>query len=395
MRGRAAIAAAAAVVSLISTRAVAIDAEQLQRAVWTLASLQDRTANGDAEAARLQARLIGQIEADIRRFPDELLNTPQNLQALATVLLSGANPNVVEAHTLNLEMDENSRHLLNGALAYARADREGAAAELEKVDIAKLPPSLAGRVALVRSIIAAGENPLRAIDDLHEARRLMPGTLVEEASLRRCVAFSGKIADMERLRFCSSRYMRRFPNSLYWQEFETSFALAVAQSGLGEGQSFARLLDSTERLPVPARRQLLLRLARAALTHGRLQLAMGLAEKASELSIAGSAEMQRARLYRAAAELVTEKFEEGRTRLAAVNAALLSPEDAVLLDKAMRLLGQIEDAPPFDAAGARQILFQSGAGEQDAKFNAAVGTARAAIDKAQKVVGAEPAGVEP
>ena len=140
-----------------------------------------------------------------------------NLRALAVLLLSGANPNFVESQTLNLQMDDNMRNLITGALSYARADREGAAKFLAKVEVKALPPSLAGRVALVRSIIGASDNAVRAIDDLYTARELMPGTLVEEASLRRCVAFAGRLADKQRLRFCSERYIRRFPKISLFQ----------------------------------------------------------------------------------------------------------------------------------------------------------------------------------
>jgi chemotaxis protein MotC len=377
---------AAALLLLSPVMPRAADELQLQKSVRVLASLQDRTASGDNEAARLQSRLIAQIESDIRLAPGEVLRDPRNLQALAVLLLSGANPNLVEAQTLNLPMDENMRNLISGSLAYARADRDGASKLLAKVDVGHLPPSLAGRVALVRSIIGVGDNPLRSIDDLYRARELMPGTLVEEASLRRCVSFAGRLADKERLRFCSGRYIRRFPHSLYFQEFEESFANAVAQSGFGAGEEFGEIMDNLARLSTPERRRFLLLLARTALTHGRHQLAAGFAENARDLALAGSGDMARAKLYLAAAALAGDKFSEEAAKLAAIDPAALPEADAKLLADARRLVQQIEEGPGIPLDKARQIAFTAGPAEKNEALEKSIAAARAAIRHAERLV---------
>lgn len=380
------ILAAGLAVLVLPTRLLAADPLQLQKSVRTLENLQDRAAAGDAEAARLQVRLITQIETDISLTPDENLKLPQNLEALVTILLSGGNPNVIEAHTTNLNIDENMRNLITGALAYARADREGAVTWLNKVEIAHLPPTLGGRVALVRSIIGAGENASKAIDDLYLARQLMPGTLVEEASLRRCVAFAGKLADLERLKFCAGRYMRRFPKSLYWSEFVDSFALAVAQTGYGEGDQFKELLESLERLSTPVQREVLLRLSQASLTHGRLELAAALADSAAYLSIAASPEMGRAKLYRAAAHVASGEAEQYAQVLEKLDPQVFSPKDRHLLANALSLLGQIRAEPSFTDAEAKLIAFAKGPAPPSAEMDAAMASARAALEKSTALV---------
>lgn len=373
----------------------AADLLQLQKSVRTLESLQDKTANGDAEAARLQPRLIAQIENDIRLSPDHALRNPGNLRALATLLLSGANPNLVEAQTLNLPMDEDMQNLISGALAYARADREGAAKLLAKVNVDHLPPSLAGRVALVRSIIGASDNAIRAIDDLHVARELMPGTLVEEASLRRCVAFAGRLADKQRLSFCSGRYIRRFPRSLYFQEFADSFAEAVAQSGFGEGDELDQLLERLKRLNVKDRRSLLLQLARLSLTHGRHGLAANLAERARDLSLAGSADMARARLYLAAANIAGSQPSGMDDMLEAIETASLSSADTKLLADAKRLTKAISTLPNMDLAKARQLALEDMLPTEDASMAAAKAAAQQTLAQAEQLGAPAPKQAKP
>lgn len=332
------------------------DPLQLQKSVRTLEGLQDAAANGDPTAVGLQGQLITQIEADIRHAQDTDLQRPQNLRSLAVVLLSGANPTVVEAHTTALPMDDNNRNLLQGALAYARADREAALKFLGEVKTADLPPSLAGRVALVRSIIGAAENPARAIDDLYTARQLMPGTSIEEAALRRCVAFAGKTGDIDRLRFCSGRYMRRFAHSLYWREFEASLAIAVAQTGYGQDDSFKQLIEASGRLDTTRQRGLLLSLAKAALTHGRLELSMQLSEAAVAVSLAESPEMSRAKLYRAAALIVSGSYAQGSALLDRLKPEVLDEADHALYAMARQVAGQIVAMPGISAPEASRML---------------------------------------
>lgn len=375
---------AAALAASATGTPLAADKLELQSSVRTLAALQDRSATGDAEAARMQARLISQIENDIRLAPRHELGTEGNLRAIAMLLLSGANPNFVEAQTLNLPMDEDMRNLINGALAYARADREGAATLLAKVNVEHLPPTLAGRVALVRSIIGASENASRAIDDLYVARELMPGTLVEEASLRRCVAFAARLADKKSLRFCSGRYIRRFPNSLYFKEFAEAFAEAVAQTGFGEGGEFRLLLDSLERMGTKDRRGLLLRLSRSCLTHGRHALAAALATEAQSLSLAGSADMSRARLYQVAAALAVDHDKDHRHEIDLVNASALAEDDATLLADVQKLAHAIAVKPEMSIAQANQLAASTDAPAEDANLAKALQAARQALALAEQ-----------
>ena len=56
---------------------------------------------------------------------------------------------------------------------------------LAALNARSLPPTLGAEIALVQSALVA-QNDLKAtIERLDEARLLMPGTLVEEAALRR------------------------------------------------------------------------------------------------------------------------------------------------------------------------------------------------------------------
>ena len=378
---------AALVASLMSVQlAFAAEPLRLQKSVRILETLQDNAANGDASARALQSKLLSQIEMDVRLADDEDLKRPQNLQALAVVLLSGADPTVIEAHIMALPMDDNMRNLLQGALAYARADRDGALHHLSDVKTDELPPSLAGRVSLVRSILDAGENPGRAIDDLTTARQLMPGTSIEEAALRRCVAFAGRVADLARLQLCSGRYMRRFSKSLYWTEFEASFAQAVGQSGFGGDGELNQLIAVTEGLGMTRQRSFLLSLARATLTRGRLDLAMTFANAAVPVCFAESTDMERAKLYRASVLLVNGNFPEASKILKTLKPERLPEKDRELLAAAARVESGVGIQPAMSDAEASQVLSTEVNPTADPAIDTALAAAREALSQSQTLL---------
>ena len=319
---------------------------QFRNAARTLEKIQDATASGDRAAVELQSKLIVQMGTDLTNAKDSDLQDVRNLRAVAVYLFSGGNPNVAERRIIPLKMDPENKALLDGALAYARGDKAGALKFLGNVDLASLPPTLSGRVALVKAILTSADDLKAALSSLGTARALMPGTLVEEGALRRCVSFAGKLPDIEQLEHCSSSYIRRFPESIYWQEFEESFTLSLIEMDyLKAGGTMPRLNIILKDLPPADTRGILLKISKAAVSHGRHALAVASAQSAGELSHAGSAEMARSNLYEGAILIAGESYEAGKTELEKINPTLLDPSDRSLLDKALELSRQIARKP--------------------------------------------------
>jgi len=319
---------------------------QFRNAARTLEKIQDATASGDYAAAELQSKLIVQMGTDLTNARESDLLDVRNLRAIAVYLFSGGNPNVAERRLIPLKIDPENKVLLDGALAYARGDKAGAIKFLENVDLATLPPTLAGRVALVKSILTSADDIKAALSLLGTARALMPGTLVEEGALRRCISFAGKLPDIEQLEHCASSYIRRFPNSLYWKDFEESFTLSLIEMDyLKAGGTMSRLKSILQDLPPADDRQMLLMISKAAVGHGRHSLAIFTAQGAGALSRSGSAEMARSDLYEGAILIAGEGYESGKAKLEKINASLLDASDRLLLEKALELSRQIVRRP--------------------------------------------------
>jgi chemotaxis protein MotC len=319
---------------------------QFRNAARTLEKIQDATASGDTTAVELQSKLIVQMGTDLTNAKQSDLQDVRNLRAVAVYLFSGGNPNVAERRLIPLKMDPENKVLLDGALAYARGDKAGAIKLLGNADLASLPPTLAGRVALVKAILTSTEDLKAALSLLGTARALMPGTLVEEGALRRCISFAGKLSDIEQLEHCASSYIRRFPKSLYWKDFEESFTLGLIETDyMKAGGTIPRLNVILKDLPSASYREMLLMISRAATGHGRHSLAISSAQSARELAGAGSAELARANLYEGAIMIAGEDHEQGKTKLEKIDAALLDPSDRSLLEKALKLASQIARKP--------------------------------------------------
>src|SRR5690606_33344903 len=125
-----------------------------------------------------------------------------------------------------------------GALAYAEGRDDEARAHLLGVDARRLDPGLAGAVALVQSALVADTDPKRASEFLDQARLLAPGTLVEEAALRRQILLLPSIGQLHRL-VLLTRYVRRFGKSYYARAFWRQLAAGVA--GLEHEQQIDQL----------------------------------------------------------------------------------------------------------------------------------------------------------
>ena len=326
---------------------------QFRDATRTLERIQDATASGDYSAVEMQSKLIIQMETDLKTAKQADLQDDRNLRAIAVYLFSGGNPDIAENRLAPLKIDPEKKALLDGALAYARGDKANAIKFLADIDVASLPANLAGRVALVKAILTSAEDLKSALLLLSTARSFMPGTLVEEAALRRCISFAGKLPNIEQLEHCASLYIRRFPKSVYWREFEENFTLSMIEVDyLKSGGSMPRLILVLKDLPSSDYRRMLLKISKAALNHGRYSLATLNAEKALELSRADSAEMARSNLYLGALMIVQENLANGKEKLEQLDKRQLDQSDQVLLEKALDLARQITRIPDLTAEQA-------------------------------------------
>jgi chemotaxis protein MotC len=238
-------------------------------------------------------------------------------------------------------------NLAAGALAYIENREDEARKRLLPLDSRSLPTSLGGQVALVQAGLVAREDLGRAIHLLDDARLLMPGTLVEEAALRREVFLVVQTGNLDRFEFLSRQYLRRFGTSIYAEDFRQRFATAIARLGIADGDDrFPRLEAILKSSDPENQRALFLQLAQAAAVHGKLSTARSAAADAAKLSPVGGSDAMRAALYDAAASIgAGNDIGEIQKRLADINNRQLGRRDADLLQAAAAAAEAVGEAP--------------------------------------------------
>lgn len=315
--------------------------------VRTLQRMQDQIAAGSTAAHTGQRALLKLIEERFMAAPATVWQEPRNARAAVVYLLSGGQPSVIR-HLLGFEQRPNvDERLLLGALAYVEGREDEARNLLQPVAPRGLAPGLGGQIALVKAALMVRDKPSEAMEMLAVARLLMPGTLVEEAALRREIFVASQLGDLDRFEMLAERYMRRYRHSVYAGNFQQRFAAALTRLDFTKDRDrFGRLDGMLSGLDPATRRDLYLLVSRASVYEGRIEAAIHTARQALALSRPGEETAERARLYQAAAKIVTENgYDEARAELRRIDRTRLSAADLELLDIAQGLARHIRQWP--------------------------------------------------
>lgn len=327
--------------------------------VRRLSAVQDRIVLGDREARASLPNMIPEIADRLSACEASAWADPRNDRALVAYTLSGGQPRVVRKALQSGTAPQAETTLMSGALAYAEGSEAKAKQTLLQIDPASLSPSLAGLAALAQAALLAKSDRERATRLLDQARLLAPGTLVEEAALRRSALLANEGGDFTRFAASSSHYLRRYSKSLYAEEFRRGFAEAAVRFGLADYRVLrGKLAGLLNELGAQQQVDVYLLIARRGLLEGKIEAAKFAAEAAVPLS-REPRDSARAKFYVAAANILSAAPADGLHDLAGVDGALLSPRDRELRSVVAGLAGQIQKAedpapPRADAGSAAQ-----------------------------------------
>ena len=270
--------------------------------VRSMQSLQDQVVRGNTRAHAAQRELLGRIAEQLEAVGAAEMERPQECtrgcgvraerrqraRVLQKMIRSGAGADIGEK-------------LLKGALAYGEGRHDEAAELLGGIEARNLDPGMAGHVAYVQGELAAKKEPVKALAHLDDARLLSPGTIVEEAALRRQIALLAAAGKADRYGLLATQYLRRFPSSVYAGGFRQQFAAAIAvHTNASEPGRLTRLESMLGGVEQADRREVYLTIAKEAIAKGKVEMAKFAAANAGRLTEESSAERERARLYEGA-----------------------------------------------------------------------------------------------
>ena len=142
-------------------------------------------AAGDKAAYASQTERISAVGAAILAAKPEVWSSKRETNSAVIYLLSGGQPRDVVRLVESGAVPASEIPLMRGVLAYVLGNEPEAEKRLLAIDARRLPLRLAGPMAFAQSVLETGHNSAKAIELLDLARLLAPGTLVEEAALRR------------------------------------------------------------------------------------------------------------------------------------------------------------------------------------------------------------------
>lgn len=340
------------------------------RDIRSIFALQDAVASGHASAIALQKAMLAQVAEKLlgeAPAPDPNRLAPN----AAGYVLSGGNPQVAEKLAAAEGITPSNARLLKGAAFYMRGKREEAAAQWASLDLALLPPTAAGRVALAKAMLAG--------TDLEEKQRLLrmsvallPGSLVEESALRRSALAYAEAGAERAFWQRAERYLRRFPHSLYAPEFLYELtATVVSMTKAGTTPDLARFDLLLGSLPLSNRQKLYLALARGAADQNLQALSQFAARRLRRISPEASTEAQIADVYDWIFEVASGNAEVPAARLQALDRSRLPEREQRLLAAALAVTEQILEpaaATPTPAAAAMEANQPKSALQQRAEL---------------------------
>ncbi len=317
--------------------------------VRSLQRVQDRIADGDHAALPMQQKLLGIIDNRMRKAAPDDFSDPRNLQALLIYGLSGGNPKTLELLFSKLSLNADESRLGNAIVRYAMGDFAAARSVLQELDPKSLPPEVGPPIALVSATVTARDNPLFAIRMLDEARLLSPGTLIEEAALRRSIPLAAALGDTERLARASEQYVRRFLRSPYATQFVDTFVAAVVE--LHDTVDPGMVDEVTAQMSSEQARIVYLRLARKSAIEGYERLLAFASQKAMAHGENADGESDpRAVLYANMASVSSDNVDDVLAALNGIERDRLSSADRELLDAATAIAKAVLDEPRHTSA---------------------------------------------
>ncbi|WP_337266105.1 chemotaxis protein MotC [Oryzifoliimicrobium ureilyticus] len=343
-----------ALVSFLSHGAKADDHEDLPpyKMLRSLQFVQDQVVAGDQSAADIQRFMLGNIDARLRSADPSVFENEANVDAALVYAMSGGNPATLDylvARDVNGNFDNRVTDILrkyfSGKGLLVVRSLSDTATEYQNKTIGPYLSLVAGNVLIAKDSVEA----LKRFD---QARLAAPGTIIEEAALRRSLAVAVDKGMVDRGMGFAEKYTRRFLHSPYASQFADLFVKLVVDHNKDVQQQ--AIVDILSFMDEPRRREIYLRIARAAAIAGKSDLALMAAERARQLSGSDSDPFGAlAEFYGGMAALPTDRVSDAARGIDATAGSSLSKRDQALRLAAQSVAEQIM-APP-DPASLKQV----------------------------------------
>ncbi|WP_424363513.1 hypothetical protein [Methylocystis parvus] len=317
-------------------------AQPLADLVRDLNAMQNRMVAGDLPARDQAARQFDLIEKEIGGGDDASWMEERHARAAIIYLLCGGASGGLRSLAKDKRFNEALSPLLSASLLYADGDPRARDA-LMAFDARAYPAVLGGHLALVQGGALVGTDNSRAIALLDLARLLMPGSLVEEAALRREISALDPVRDEEKIGLLAIRYATKYASSPFARHFWELFPnIALAATALPPSRVDLVLAKA----PHAERLDFYLALSRRSLLEGNFGEADAALKKVEKI-VLDPPQGKRLAAYRAVLSVLRD--DQGAAALRGLDLTGLTSEDAGVVKLAASVGAKLEKALAADS----------------------------------------------
>jgi chemotaxis protein MotC len=312
----------------------------------SLQFVQDAVVNGDHSAGEMQRFMLGTIDQRLRTADPSIFEDPRNVDAALIYAMSGGNPATLEYLASRDLSGQFDNRVADALRKYLGGKGTLAANSLSEVATEYRDQKIGPYLALVSGNVLVAKDPKAALASYDWARLTAPGTIIEEAALRRSVAITVDANMVPEALSYSRKYARRFIHSPYASQFADFFVqLVVAHFGQITEEDVDGALEAMD---VDRRREIFLRIARSAAIAGKMDLARLISGKAEALAGQPTPESL-ARLYGGLAGVPTKNINSAVEAMNDIPEETLTPRDRALRQAAKAIAEQVVTRPSADS----------------------------------------------
>lgn len=272
----------ATLAAAVSARAQTPDDLAPYKMIRSLQFVQDTVVLGDHSAMEMQRFLLTTIDERLRSADPSIFDDPRNVDAALVYAMSGGNPETLELLLKNDIAGHFDSRLTDTLRNYLGGRGSQSVKSLAEIFPEYKRSRVGPYLALVSANSVIRKDPKLALGYFDWARLAAPGTIVEEAALRRSIFIASESGWIDKSMLYANRYARRYLRSPYASQFADLFVkLAVDHFDALKEEDILEVLSFMD---VPRQREVYLRMSRLAAISGKNKLGALAAERAQFLS---------------------------------------------------------------------------------------------------------------
>ncbi len=322
------------------------DAEDFQeglppyKMIRSLQAVQDSIANGDTGAVDMQRFMLSVIDRSLLNADPSVFDDTRNVDAALIYAMSGGNPATLYTLISRDVAGHFDNRVTDALVQYFNGKGASAKKTLDQTVPEYRTTAIGPYLALVAANAVMQQYPAKALEYFDWARLVLPGTIVEEAALRRSLVITVKNDMVMKSKVFFRRYFQRFPLSPYSSQVADLFVEYLATNfGLITSGDIVELLAP---LSDDRRQAVYLRIAKRAALDGQHELGQFAATHVLELQPDETSGVNRlARLYLGLSTLPAGEVQQADEILSRLSNDMLGPQERRLRNAATYVLDEI------------------------------------------------------